>query len=216
MTTRGELKPAKITNLFTKTEVSFMFNPFEYTISKSNTWEDKAPSGRNVPLVTFGQGGAQSLTLALHFDTQLLKNVDVRQYTAPLWTMMMIDQSKKNPRSNKGEPPLVAFEWGKLYFKAVITNMSEKFTLFTDKGIPVRCQVQITLRQYEDTEDLKPQQGAQSAAAPTATTTQVREGDRLDHIAADTSGNPSDYRKIAESNNIDNPLRIPSGTSLKT
>lgn len=214
-TTRGDLKPAKITNLFTNEVVNFMFNPFEYTITKSNTWEDKAPSGRNVPLVTFGQGGAQSLSLSLHFDTQMQK-VDVRQYTAPLWAMMMIDPSKKNQVSNKGEPPPVAFEWGKLYFKAVITSMSEHFTLFTENGLPLRCTVQTTLRQYEDAETITPQQGNQSAAAPEATTTQLREGDRLDHIAADKSGNPSDYRKIAEMNNIDNPMRIPSGTSLKT
>jgi len=214
--TRGDLKPAKITNLLKPQEiVYFMFNPYEYTISKTNNWTDKKPSGRNVPLVSFGQGGAQSLSLTLYFDSQL-KKTDVRAYTKPLWAMMMIDQTKKNRRSNKGEPPTVAFEWGNLYFKAVITSMSEKFSLFTDDGIPLRCTVQVMLRQYEDAEVVKPQAGSQPASAPAVNTTQVKEGDRLDHIAANSSGNPSDHRKIAENNNIDNPMRIPSGTSLKT
>ncbi len=216
MTTRGELKPAKITNLLKPQEVvQFMFNPYEYTISKTNNWTDKQPSGRNVPLVSFGQGGAQTLTLTLYFDSQL-KKTDVRTYTKPLWSMMMIDQTKKNPVSNKGEPPTVAFEWGNLYFKSVITSMSEKFTLFTDEGIPLRCTVQITLRQYEDAEEVAPQTGTQASTAPPVTNTQVREGDRMDHIAANNGGNPSDYRQIAENNNIDNPMRIPPGTVLKT
>ncbi|MDZ4763508.1 MAG: LysM peptidoglycan-binding domain-containing protein [Chloroflexota bacterium] len=195
--------------------MNFMFNPFEYTITKSNDWQDKKPSGRNVPLVTFGQGGAQSLSLTLYFDSQLAKT-DVRDYTKPLWSMMMIDQSKKNRKSNKGEPPTVAFEWGSLYFKSVITTISEKFSLFTDDGIPLRCIVQITLRQYEDAADVPPQTSGQSGNAPVVNTAQVREGDRLDHIAAENNGNPSDYRQIAETNNIDNPMRIPSGTVLRT
>jgi hypothetical protein len=216
MTTRGELKPAKITNLVKPSEVvQFMFNPYEYTISKSNNWLDKQPSGRNVPLVSFGQGGAQTLTLTLYFDTQMAKT-DVRTYTKPLWSMMMIDQTKKNQVSNKGEPPTVAFEWGSLYFKSVITSMSEKFTLFTDEGIPLRCSIQITLRQYEDAEEVAPQTNSQTSSTPPVSNTQVREGDRMDHIAANNNGDPANYRQIAENNNIDNPIRIPPGTVLRT
>ncbi|MBE2270963.1 MAG: hypothetical protein IAE80_22190 [Anaerolinea sp.] len=216
MTTRGDLKPAKITNLLKPQQVVyFMFNPYEYTISKSNNWVDKEPSGRNVPLVSFGQGGAQTLSLTLYFDNQLKKS-DVRAFTKPLWAMMMIDQSKKNRRSNKGEPPTVAFEWGNLYFKAVITSMTEKFTLFTNEGIPLRCTVNITLRQYEDAEEVAPQTGSQSNSTQSANTTQKRQGDRLDHVATNSGGSPSDYRQIAETNNIDNPMRVPTGTTLRT
>lgn len=212
--TRGGLTPATITNTVTNEVVKFMFNPYEYTISKSNTWQDKPVSGLNLPMVTFQQGGAQTLNLTLHFDSQALK-ADVRGYTAPLWKMMMINEAGKSQRSGKGEPPPVTFEWGKLHFKAVITSMSEKFSVFTDSGTPVRCTVEISLRQYLDEADVPPQipQGAGGAGA--AQSKKVVQGERLDHIAASQGGGAASYRQIAADNNINNPLKIPTGTSLK-
>jgi len=211
--TKGGLSPAKITNTLTNEVVRFMFNPFEYTISKSNTWQDKSVVGQNLPLVTFQQGGAMTLSLTLHFDSQA-QGADVRQYTNPLWTMMMIDASTTNTRSGKGEPPPVIFEWGRLHFKAIITSMSQKFTLFTDAGVPVRCTVDLSLRQYLDERDIPPQtSGATGTSAPRSAT--VVEGDRLDHIAASNTGSPSNHRQIAENNNINNPQNIPPGTRLR-
>jgi hypothetical protein len=213
--TRGGLAPATITNTITNDVVRFMFNPFEYTISKSNTWQDKPVAGLNLPMVTFQQGGAQTLNLTLHFDSQALK-ADVRGYTAPLWKMMMINEQGKSQRSGKGEPPPVAFAWGKLHFKAVITSMSEKVSVFTDTGVPVRCTVEISLRQYIDEADVPPQMPQASGnKKPAAQSKKVVQGERLDHIAASQGNSPSSYRQIAADNNINNPLNVPAGTSLK-
>ena len=96
--TRGGLAPAKLTNLVSGAEVRCMFNPFEYTLTKQNSWENNPVIGQNVPEVVFQQGGAQSLRLTLHFDS-LPQGDDVRKYTDPLWKMMMIDPSKRNERS---------------------------------------------------------------------------------------------------------------------
>jgi hypothetical protein len=213
--TRGELSPATLTNTITNEVVKFMFNPYEYTIKKSNTWNNKVVTGLNLPLVTFGAGGAQSLDLTLHFDTQA-KKTDVRAYTQPLWKMMMINEAGKSQRTGKGEPPPVTFEWGKLTFKAVITSLSEKFSVFTATGIPVRSTVEISLQQYLDEADVPPQILEAAAAEEAASKSQtVIQGERLDHIAASGGGSPSNYRQIAADNNINNPLKIPSGTSLK-
>ena len=215
--TKGGLAPATITNTVTKEVVKFMFNPHEYNISKTNTWEDKKVTGLNLPLVTFGQGGAQTLSLTLHFDSQAQK-ADVRAYTVPLWKMMMINEAGKSQRSGKGEPPPVTFEWGKLHFKAVVTSMSEKISVFTETGIPVRCTVEISLRQYLDEADVPPQllkAAAAEEAAKAKKSQKVVQGDRLDHIAASQGGGASSYRQIAADNNINNPLNVPSGTTLK-
>ena len=213
--TKGGLTPATLTNTVTNEVVRFMFNPYEFTISKSNSWQDKVVTGLNLPLVTFGNGGAQTLSLTLHFDSQSQKG-DVRAYTAPIWKMMMINEQGKSQRSGKGEPPPVVFEWGKLHFKAVLTSMSEKFTLFTDAGIPVRCTVEISLRQYLDEADVPPQMIQESGGGQlTARSKKVVQGERLDHIAASQGGGASNYRKVAADNNINNPLKIPSGTTLK-
>ena len=212
--TRGGLAPATLTNTVTNEVVRFMFNPYEYTISKSNTWQDKPVAGLNLPMVTFQQGGAQTLNLTLHFDSQAQK-ADVRGYTAPLWKMMMINEQGISQRSGKGEPPPVAFAWGRLHFKAVITSMSEKVTVFTDTGVPVRCTVEISLRQYLDEADIPPQMPQGSGGQPASQSRTVVQGERLDHIAAAQGGGSSNYRQIAADNNINNPLNVPSGTSLK-
>ncbi len=210
--TKGGLAPATITNLITNDVVKFMFNPYEYTITKQNTWQDKPVIGQNLPRVTFQQGGAETLSLTLHFDNQA-GGGDVRSFTQPLWKMMFIDESTKNTETGKGEPPPVMFEWGKLHFKAVITSMSQKFLLFNEEGVPLRCTVEVSLRQYLDDADIAPQTADQtSSSSSSGSTTTMIEGQRLDHVAADSGA--SSYRDVAEANNIDNPLNVPAGTEL--
>lgn len=92
-TTRGGLEPATISNKTTGEITSCMFNPFEYTISKQNQYENAETKGRNIPRVRFRQGGAQTLTLKLLFDTYGEAS-DVRTLTGPLWRMMMIDETR--------------------------------------------------------------------------------------------------------------------------
>ena len=130
--TKGGLTPGSIKNLSdTSKEVKFMFNPFEYTIAKSTTWNETTVTGRNVPLVSFQSGSAMTLSLNLYFDTLDTRTssgtyTSVRDHTLNLWAMMMIDESNVNSTSGKSEPPPVAFEWGEVYFKAVITSLSGK------------------------------------------------------------------------------------------
>ncbi|PJF45063.1 MAG: hypothetical protein CUN55_00800 [Phototrophicales bacterium] len=212
--TKGRLVPGKITNLSTGEIAYFMFNPTEYSISKSNSWERKDKKGQNTPSITFKQGGPATLKLQLFFDTYMDDaREDVRGYTEVLWKMMAIDKTKKNPRTNKSDPPLVAFEWGGLYFEAVITQMSEKFTLFSQNGTPLRSTVDITLQQVKDPEDYRSQSTA-TVPAETAKSMRASLSSRLDQIAASSTGSASNYRSIAEANNIDDPRKVPPGTTL--
>lgn len=213
ITTRGSIKAGKITNLNTNEAVNFMFNPYEFTISKTNTWPSREVSGINVPLVSFKSGGAQSVTLNLYFDTSR-NGGNVRAYTMPLWNMMMIDPDTIDQNTGRGQPPQVAFEWGGLYFKAVITTMSETFLLFDAEGIPLRSKVTVTLQQYIDESELPPQIRDQLANEQ-AQQVQMQEGNRMDNVASQNGQPPQNYRQICEQNNIDNPNRVPSGTVLR-
>lgn len=213
--TRGGLVPAKIINLSTKEEVRFMFNPYEYTITKSVTWKKQTRINENLPNVYFEEGGAPTLKLTLIFD-RLEEGKDVRAYTYPLWKMVLIDTSKQSGK--KGSPPPVAFQWGKLYFKSVITNISETFTLFTASGIPVRSKVEVDLQQINDVTSQPPQDDTGSGASGIGGSKSVTavQGDRMDHLAAKSTGNPNDHRKLAAANNIDNPTKIKNGKTMKS
>src|SRR5262245_14403294 len=106
LTTRGGLTPAKLTNSAdSTTEVAFMFNPNEYTLTKTNTWKSKWVD-LNVPAQEFTEGGPQTLKLVLYFDTAE-EAKDVRDLSKPLWTMAMLHEPKKNTHSEKTTPPAV-------------------------------------------------------------------------------------------------------------
>lgn len=178
MATKGGLQPAKIKSEQIGVTVDCMFNPKEYTLTKSNTWERKARRGSNTPRVKFKQGGSQTLKLQLYFDT-FEEKADVRSITDKLWKMMAIDESQEHPASRKSAPPLCAFQWGTFYFEAIIKTMTQKFTLFLADGTPVRTTVDITFEQLVDKDDYV------SGAPP-----------------------PEDYRPAAEANNVDNPKNM--------
>src|SRR5689334_20597653 len=110
-----------------------LFNPTEYTFSKQNSWVQGNTSGKDMPSLEFGSGQPATLQLQLFFDTYA-ERTDVRAgYTDAIWELMAVDADLKDSKTQKSRPPMVRFQWGKSWsFDAVITNISQKFTLFLD------------------------------------------------------------------------------------
>lgn len=211
------LKKAKIFEVDAQTRlpkpgapVTCMFNPFEYTVSKSNTFsEPNAANGKNQPDAEFSQASAQRLKLNLLFDAYEAGG-DVRQQTDKLWKLMEV---QPRPGRDKGSPPAVAFQWGSFYFVAYITTMTQKFTLFNKDGVPVRAHVDVEFTQYIDEADYPPQNPS-SGGGEVERAWQVIGADRLDNIAADVYGDAARWRQIAQFNGIVNPLALQPGQSL--
>ena len=208
-TTRGGLEPAVIINKVTNDEVPCMFNPFEYTITKANTYEPAETKGKNIPHIRFKQGGAQQLKLRLLFDTYS-EGTDVRTHTDPLWRMMMVDEDQASQRTGKGEPPHCIFRWGRFEFEAVITQMSQKLILFLQDGTPVRTTIDMSLQQIAD-EDEHGAQNPTSGGGMAPKTRVLFAGDRLDLIAWEEYGDSTKWRLLADANEILDPLHLPSG-----
>lgn len=211
--TRSGLTPAKIKNLKTGDEHPVMFNPFEYAITKSVQYTKTPQMGKNMPGFAYQSGGARSLQLTLYFDTSdTLESVET--HTKKLWTLVEIDESSTVANTNISSPPQVAFIWEKLEFKAFITQMSQKFTLFTKDGKPIRCVVTMTLEEGVPAPEGEAQEpGATSTTQQNAPAT-ATEGQRPDNVAAQNGGSPNDTRQVMAANNVDNPLRVPRGTTL--
>lgn len=217
--TRGGLQSAKLEYLVNgqaqaDKEVLCMFNPFEYSITKQNSWSPpQAQVGRDAPRSDFQRGGPMSLTLQLYFDT-LAEGTDVRDITNKLWKMMLVNTDTEHAASGNSTPPEVAFKWGRLYFKAVITNMTQKFLLFKADGTPVRAQVNVTLQQrFPDNELPEQTAGAISVASAIQPIT-AAVGQRIDNIAAQVGEPAAVMRALAENNNIDNPLSLLPGQQI--
>jgi hypothetical protein len=205
---------ATITNLDTGESVTCLFRPKEYSFQKSNTWKLGTVKGGDVPQLEFEGGGAASLTMELMFDTYE-KGKDVRlEYTNKLWNFMKVNPSKQNPQTGKSEPPRVEFRWGSMWsFKAVITQMTQRFTLFLPTGAPVRAVVTVAFQQAEDTGKY-PFQNPTSHSLAGYKTREVKEGDSLDWVAFEEYGNAGLWRKIADANGLNNPMKLAPGSVL--
>ena len=218
--TRGNLVAARIYEVDNGGEpvggglsVSCMFNPFEYSISKSNSFEEKPRNRSDTPQGEFFKSGSQTLKLVLIFDTYEADS-DVSLETNKLWKFMMTKTRKESRQNEKIEPPQVAFEWGVFKFVSYITNMTQKFTLFKKDGTPVRANVDITLTQYTDVNDY-PNQNPTSGGGPIQRVWRVVAGDRLDTIAAEVYRDATKWRLIASQNGITNPLALRPGQVLR-
>lgn len=211
--TRGGLRPGSITNLITNTIVKFHFNPHEFSISKSNSWVKRSSQGNDIPAIHFEEGGPQSLSLSLHFDTQA-EGTPVTSVTNPLWKMMLVDSSQANQRTGKSQPPTVEFSWGPLAFKSIITQMSEKFVLFSDAGVPLRSVVDVSLQQYIEEGSSSSELGFTTANVPAPQVQAVTSSDRIDLLADAMTGSPNGWKELAAQNDIENPLNPVVGSNV--
>lgn len=207
------MEKAKIVNVDTKEEIECLFNPGEYTLVRNNTWTQKPVKGENVPNLEFGGGSSATLSMQLFLDTSTTGG-DVRDTTKKVRKLMDIDSSAKDMTSVKGRPPMVEFHWGRIWtFKAVITQLTEKCTLFRDDGIPIRATLDMTFLQAKD-------DGVYPAQNPTTMGTTgykqwiVRDGDSIDWIAFNEYGDSNMWRYIADINGLDNPSRLRPGQRL--
>ena len=217
--TRGNLQAARIYEVNESGDeksggvsIDCMFNPFEYTVTKTNTYKEERSNRSDVPGFEFEKAGPQALKLTLMFDT-FEEDTDVSLETNKLWKLMESKTRREGNRNRKVPPPEVAFEWGVFRFVAVITTMMQKFTLFKPDGTPVRASVQVTFTQHKDLNDY-PNQNPTSGGGDVERVWRVIAGDRLDTIAYEVYGDATKWRRIASYNGIVNPLKLQPGQQL--
>lgn len=192
-----------------------MFNPNEYAFQKQNNWSLGQTKGSNVPRVEFGGGQPATLQLQLFFDTYASKRDVRKEYTDAIWELTMVDPSLKDKKNKKGRPPKVRFQWGKAWsFEAVITSISQRFTLFLEDGTPVRATLDVSFQQIKD-ETFFPRQNPTSGGVSGNRLWTVREGDTLAWISHKEYGDATLWRLIADANQLTRVRRLKPGTVLE-
>jgi len=207
--TINDLVKAKIYEVYNNDErkreaITCMFNPSEYTISKSNQYTETPDQTADAPHSDIFKVGAKTLKLNLFFDTYE-KGEDVSIKTERLWTFM-------ERRTDSNEPKQVAFEWGVFKFTAYITNITQRITMFRHDGVPVRAKVDVSFTEYKK----KPEnQNPTSGGGPLERIWKVVSGNRLDLIAFNVYNDATQWRRIAEHNHLSNPLNLRPGQILR-
>lgn len=192
-----------------------LFNPTEYTVEDSSKWQDQVRN-RQKPELQYTGGERKKLTMDLFFDTYEKKE-DVRIYTSKLARLLIPSVDTSNGK----RPPKVRLSWGPkdpdtnsgiFPFVCVLESLKQQFTLFTDKGMPVRARLSCSFKEFQLTQDelqRNPQRGSFPVQAYTA-----KAGDTLSGIAGRVWQDPAKWRLIADANDIENPRKLVPGRVL--
>ena len=178
-------------------------------------------------------GGTTEILLNLLFDVSLSEVAqqidDVRSMTRPLFEL----SQGRAKTSGQAELPLVRFVWGKAWnVLGVVSAVSERLEYFTSEGTPQRSWMRIRMLRVGEPDE--PAQPLDEAIAPPDISPEevsAEESDfysvtgegigddssteRLDQIAFAKYGSSSWWKLIAAFNNIDDPLNIAAGTTLR-
>lgn len=188
------LEKAKIIVQETQQEITVMYNPTELSV---NTSVQVQGEGANIQFQRVNQ---DDLTVALFFDSYETEE-DVREQTNKILKLT-------EPSAGTGvrkEPPVVLFSWGNVWFTGIIVALSQKFTMFLSSGVPVRAELSVTFKAVlSQSQDLKSRGYFNCRRLWT-----VKENDRLYLISSQVFGNPDQWRSIATTNNIYDPLSFP-------
>jgi hypothetical protein len=200
--------------------IEVCFNPKEYSLEKSVEWDaEKAFS--DAPQPEFKAPKPMTLSVTLQFDSY-----EERANVRDKWvrkieklTMMTGDLPKDGAKASKADkqkfrPPTILFIWGRFTFKGVVESLSQKYTMFLSDGTPVRAECALKIRNVLE----KQVDDDKSQASRTATGTKtysVKDGDRLDLIAANELGDAGRWAEIAALNDIVDPATIDHKTSIQ-
>jgi nucleoid-associated protein YgaU len=217
--TKLNIAPEEESNL---DPIEVLFNPNTYSITKSVSWTAAAASSpaagqterrRNAPALQFGGGQGRALSLELFFDTTEETDdakKDVRNLTNQIVKLTRIVRDLDPQR-----PPICVVSWGTVTppgsdfpFTGVVTQLTQRFSLFLPDGRPVRANLTVAFTEYLDpTKD-------ELENDPEFTTRLVKRGDTLSSIAGEVYRDPTLWRVIAEANGLDDPRQVAVGKRL--
>ena len=208
------LAPATLQNISISpppAPVEVQFNPTEYGIDRGATYAELQVPGLQMPLLQFVRGDAQTLAIELFLD-----GTDKRQSAAPSDTVegrLNALRAFVTVHPELHAPPVCLFTWGDVHFTGVVTQMRERYTLFSESGAILRARVTTTFKSYR-----APEVQLREIARHSPDRTRVRvlrEGETLAQLAREAYGDPRLWRAIARENDIDRPRFVPAGTALR-
>jgi hypothetical protein len=198
------------------------YNPTEFSFTKGVTYAEIGIPGLDMPVQQFVRGNAESVSVELFFDTTEFGTDDAASVTpVTLLTDQFYRLIRVDPRIKA--PPICLFSWGDAGFpgsnlqqgetqlrehgfRCLVESVTQKFTLFSPQGIPLRASLSVKLREYQTLTDL--------VAATEQEVTLIEEGTTLDQVANRVYNDPTKWREIATFNKVDDPLSLTPGSLM--
>ena len=227
------------------TALTVQFNPSEYSIQRHARASVRRPLGRDSdPSRAFAvSGDLATLSVTLYFDTITdLHNTSLTGMvsavksggTAALKStaaQLAKDQflpgsSSKSAdtcaelmrllkfNSETHQPPLVNFVWGPLDFEGRVESIHTTYTMFSSDGTPVRAKVDLRITGSER-QDMNLARQLPFESPDRTKERTLAQGDQLWMVASREYDDPAQWKVIAEANDILNPRKLETATTLK-
>ncbi|MCS0637528.1 LysM peptidoglycan-binding domain-containing protein [Streptomyces sp. LP05-1] len=192
----------------------FDFNPAQLSISRRAQWQvTTTPAVRDGAKPEFMGPEPREMTVEIFLDSSgeptgntVLKKVEA--------LLSCCETTTKSIAADQPSPPWVVFEWGSFStarFVAYVSSVDASYTLFGTTGVPIRATCQMRLHEIPS---LTKRQNPTSGALTAQRVHRVVAGDTLQSLAWREYGDATAWRAIAETNGIDDPAALPSGTEL--
>jgi nucleoid-associated protein YgaU len=196
------------------TEIPFRFNPSEYTIAKSSTWNrPQMKGGKQTGKPEFAGANPQTVQMEILLDRSEGGVEGVAGQVATL--LEWVKPTDASVAKKKPQPPILVFEWGANPaledYRAYLKQVSAKFLLFDGEGNPIRATANISL---EEVPIPPKKQNPTSGAIHGRRSVLLDAGDSLAAVAWREYDDPTLWRGIAAFNGIDDPLRVAPGTRV--
>jgi hypothetical protein len=185
--------------------IPLCFNPTELVFGKQTTFAEVPIPGLTSPPIQFVRGASEKLTFEAIVDTSDDMSDVNEAYVKPIRKLM-------NVHGAIHAPPVVKFVWNEFAFTGVLESLSVTFTLFSEKGTPVRAKLSIGLKEYTTIAEQAALAKNQSPDVEKAYV--VARSDTLSGIAEKAYGDPAAWRDIARANGISDPRSLEPGTVL--
>lgn len=204
-------------------QIPVQFNPSEYKITEGTKFSEKTRRKKDEPVVDFNGRPLATLSVRLYFDCDEITSVgglaagavsaitgsgsdkDITKTIDKISSLTVID-------GESHQPPGVVFAWGSLQFMGYAESVSTTYTMFDNKGKPLRAVVDLTIKGMNgaSSEKKSPFMSPDRTKARTMT-----EDNNIWNMALKEYGDVREWRRIADANGIMNPLDIPIGSVLR-
>ena len=220
-----KLSSAKATIVIGSTppeQIPVQFNPSEYRISESTQFSEKTRRKKDEPVVDFNGRPLAVLNVKLYFNCDEITSV-TSLATGAVNALMGGEDSDITKKINKitsltiidGEshqPPGAVFVWGSLQFVGYVSNVSVTYTMFDNKGKPLRAVMDLTMKGMNGASSEK----KSPFMSPDRTKARIMTEDtNIWNMAQKEYGSSREWRRIADANGIMNPLDISVGKVLR-
>jgi nucleoid-associated protein YgaU len=205
--------------------IDVQYNPNSLSFEKSPKIADIPIPGLDAPLRQFVRNQTETVTVELFFDTTETgtgKNAhSVTELSDKFYGLVKIDPDTH-------APPICTFIWGAHFpgdslptmyqnqrrteFKGVVTKVKQDFPLFSPEGTPLRATVTVTIEEYRPLHEQLQQLNLQSADHTRSHV--LAQGDTLASVAWQYLQRPTEWRHLAQANDVQDPRRLDIGATL--